>query len=144
MQANAQTDPGFKLPQDKNTPDDPLPKTTPDTAGVSTMEVTPGAPVRATDTSTRDVFVGGGIFLVLLVAFFFARNAFVHHLVVRRVAPSTAGSSGWMLFVGLAFMAAAAALAIANASKYLTLGVTGPLVFIGLVSLVAAFVIGRR
>ena len=144
MQANAQTDPGFKLPEDKNAPDDPLPKTTPDTAAVGTMEVTPGAPVPATDTSTRDVLIGGAIFLVLLVAFFFARNAFVHHLVVRRVAPSTAGSSGWMLFVGLAFLAAAAVLAIVNASKYLTLGVTGPLVFVGLVSLVAALFIGRR
>ena len=144
MQANAQTDPGFKLPEDKNTPDDPLPKTTPDTAGVSTMEVTPGAPTRAADTSTRDVAIGGAIFLVLLVVFFFARNAFVHHLVVRRVAPSTAGSAGWLLFLGLGFLSAAAVLAIINASKYLTLGVTGPLVFVGLVSLIAALFIGRR
>ncbi|MDB5790065.1 MAG: hypothetical protein JWQ80_89 [Massilia sp.] len=144
MQATAQTDPGFKLPEDKNTPDDPLPKTTPGTAATGTMEVTPGAPAAATDTSTRDAVIGGAVFLVLLVAFFFARNTYVHHLVVRRVAPSTAGSAGWMLFVGLAFLAAAAVLAIANASKYLTLGVTGPLVFVGLVSLVAAVFIGRR
>lgn len=144
MQATAQTDPGFKLPDDKNTPDDPLPKTTPDTAGVGTLEVQPGAPAPATDTSTRDVVIGGAVFLVLLAVFFFARNAFVHHLVVRRVAPSTAGSAGWLLFLGLGFLSAAAVLAIVNASKYLTLGVTGPLVFVGLVTLVAAFFIGRR
>ncbi|MFC5461427.1 hypothetical protein [Massilia niabensis] len=144
MQATAQTDPGFKLPEDKNTPDDPLPKTTPDTAAVGTLEVQPGAPAPATDTSTRDAVIGGGVFLVLLVVFFFARNAFVHHLVVRRVAPSTAGSAGWLLYLGLGFLSAAAVLAIVNASKYLTLGVTGPLVFVGLVTLVAAFFIGRR
>lgn len=138
------TDPGFKLPADKNTPDDPLPRTTPETAGTSTLEVQPGAPAPATDTSTRDVLIGGAIFVVLLVVFFFARNAFVHHLVVRRVAPSTAGSAGWLLFLGLGFLSAAAVLAIVNASKYLTLGVTGPLVFVGLVTLVAAFFIGRR
>ncbi|MGX4643664.1 hypothetical protein [Massilia sp. SYSU DXS3249] len=144
MQATAQTDPGFKLPQDKNTPDDPLPKTTPETATTTTLEVQPGAPAPATDTSTRDVAIGGAAFLVLLVLFFFARNAYVHHLVVRRVAPSTAGSAGWLLFLGLGFMAAAAVLAIVNASKYLTLGVTAPLVFVGLVALVAALFIGRR
>jgi hypothetical protein len=144
MQATAQTDPGFKLPAEKNTPDDPLPKTTPETAGVSTMEVQPGAPARATDTSTRDVAIGGAIFLVLLVAFFFARNAYVHHLVVRRVAPSTAGTAGWLLFLGLGFLSAAAVLAIVNASRYLTFGVTAPLVLVGLVALIAALFTGRR
>jgi hypothetical protein len=144
MQATAQTDPGFKLPPEKNTPDDPLPKTTPETTGVGTLEVQPGAPARATDTSTRDVAIGGAIFLVMLVAFFFARNAYVHHLVVRRVAPSTAGTAGWLLFLGLGFLSAAAVLAIVNASKYLTFGVTAPLVLVGLVALIAALFTGRR
>jgi hypothetical protein len=144
MQATAQTDPGFKLPEDKNTPDDPLPKTTPETTGVSTLEVQPGAPAPATDTSTRDVAIGGAIFLVLLVVFFFARNAYVHHLVRRRVAPSSAGTAGWLLFLGLGFLSAAAVLAIINASKYLTFGVTAPLVLVGLVTLIAALFTGRR
>jgi hypothetical protein len=144
MQATAQTDPGFKLPADKNTPDDPQPKTTPDTAATGTMEVAPGALPPATDTSTRDLVSGSAIFLVLLVVFFFARNAYVHHMVVRRVAPSTAGTAGWLLFVGLAFLSAAAVLAIINASKYLTFGVTAPLVLVGLVALIAALFTGRR
>lgn len=139
----AQTDPGFKLPSDKTSPDDPLPKTTPETAS-GPVEVMPGAPAPATDTSTRDVAIGTGVFLVLLVVYFFVRNAYVHHLVVRRVAPSTAGSAGWLLFVGLAFLSAAVVLAIINASKYLTFGVTAPLVAVGLVALVAALFIGRR
>src|SRR5450830_89205 len=100
-QATAQTDPGFKLPEDKNTADDPLPKTQPATAG-GPVEVVPGALPPATDTSTRDLAIGGAVFLVLLVVYFFVRNAYVHHMVVRRVAPSTAGSAGWLLFVGLA------------------------------------------
>jgi hypothetical protein len=84
------------------------------------------------------------VFLVLLIVYFFVRNAYVHHLVVRRVAPSTAGSAGWLLFLGLAFLSAAVVMAIINASKYLTLGVTAPLVAVGLVALAAALFVGRR
>ena len=142
-QNTAQTDPGFKLPADKAAPDDPLPKTTPETA-TGPVEVMPGAPSPATDTSTRDLAIGGAVFVVLLVVYFFVRNAYVHHMVVRRVAPSTAGSAGWLLFVGLSFLSAAVVLAIINASKYLTFGVTAPLMAVGLVALVAALVIGRR
>ncbi|MFC5511624.1 hypothetical protein ACFPOU_10870 [Massilia jejuensis] len=142
-QNTAQADPGFKLPADKAAPDDPLPKTRPETAS-NPVEVMPGAPVPATDTSTRDLAIGGAVFLVLLVVYFFVRNAYVHHMVVRRVAPSTAGSAGWLLFVGLSFLSAAVVLAVINASRYLTLGVTAPLVAVGLVALVAALVVGRR
>ena len=101
------------------------------------------APV-ATDTSTRDLAIGGAVFVILLVIYFFVRNAFVHHLVVRRVAPSAAGSAGWLMFVGLCFISAAAVLAIINASKFLTFAVTGPLVAVGLIALVATLFIGRR
>ena len=141
--SSPQTDPGFKLPADKTTPDDPLPKTTPDTA-TGPVEVVPSAKAPLTDTSTRDVAIGTGVFLVLLVVYFFVRNAFVHHLVVRRVAPSSAGSAGWLLFVGLAFLSAAVVLAMVNAGKYLTFGVTAPLVIVGVVALVAALFTGRR
>lgn len=141
--SSAQTDPGFKLPADKTTPDDPLPKTTPETAA-GPVEVVPGAKAPLTDTSTRDVAIGSGVFLVLLVVYFFVRNAYAHHLVVRRVAPSTAGTAGWLLFVGLAFLSAAVVLAMVNAGKYLTFGVTAPLVVVGLVALVAALFTGRR
>ena len=144
--APSQSDPGFKLPEDSATPPDPLPQTAPDTAG-RPVEVLPGttnAPLPATDTSTRDLAIGAVVFIVLLVVYFFVRNAYVHHLVVRRVAPSSAGSAGWLLFVGLGFLSAAAVLAIINASKFLTFAVTGPLVAVGLVALVAALFIGPR
>jgi hypothetical protein len=136
-------DPGFKLPEEANMPKDPLPKTVPATAG-EPVEIVPGAGAPATDTSSRDLAIGGAVFLVLLVVYFFVRNAYVHHLVVRRVAPASAGSAGWLMFVGLGFLSAAAVLAIINASKFLTFAVAGPLVAVGLVALIAALFIGRR
>jgi hypothetical protein len=144
------TDPGFKLPgqAQPTTPQDSMPKTAPDNAN-QPVEIAPGgatntsaAPLR--DTSGRDLAIGGAVLLVLLVIYFFVRNAYVHHLVVKRVAPSTAGSAGWLMFVGLAFLSFAAVLAIINAAKYLTLAITGPLVVIGVIALVAGLVIGRR
>ena len=144
MQTNqsAQSDPGFKLPEDEKASKDPLPKT-PDTAN-SPVEVAPVADAPVTDTSSRDLAIGAGVFLVLLIIYFFVRNAYVHHLVVKRVAPSSAGSAGWLLFVGLSFVSAAAVLAIINASKFLTFAVTAPLVIVGLIALIAALFVGRR
>lgn len=142
-------DPGFKLPgQAGTTPQDSLPKTTPDTA-TQPVEIAPGGATNTTaaplrDTAGRDMAIGTVAFVVLLAIYFFVRNAYVHHLVVKRVAPSTAGSAGWLLFVGLAFLSAAVVLAIVNASKYLTPAITGPLVVVGVVTLVAAFFVGRR
>jgi hypothetical protein len=158
MQANQSTpaaptaptgDPGFKLPADgPSVPQDPLPKTLPSTAvdpvETAPVEIAPVAGAPVTDTSTRDLAIGGAVFVVLLIVYFFIRNAYVHHLVVRRVAPASAGSAGWLLFLGLAFISAAAVLALVNASKFLTLAVAGPLVAVGLIALIAALFIGRR
>jgi hypothetical protein len=142
MQSTSPTpDPGFKLPGDdkSKTPDAPKGE-----AATSTIEVAPAAGAPATDTSTRDLAIGGAVFLVLLIVYFFARNAYVHHMVVKRVAPSSAGSAGWLLFVGLSFISAAAVLAIINASKFLTFAITAPLVAVGVIALIAALFIGRR
>ncbi|MES2756097.1 MAG: hypothetical protein V4693_01885 [Pseudomonadota bacterium] len=132
-------DPGFKLPGQAGAPADAVPK-----QGGAPIEVAPAPAPVATDTSTRDLAIGGAVFVILLVIYFFVRNAYVHHLVVRRVAPSAAGSAGWLMFVGLCFLSAAAVLAIINASKFLTFAVTGPLVAVGLIALVATLFIGRR
>ena len=149
-QKTPSNDPGFKLPDQtqQSTPPGAMPKTAPDTAN-QPVEIAPGgatnpsaAPLR--DTSARDLAIGGAVFVVLLVIYFFVRNAYVHHLVVKRVAPSSAGSAGWLMFVGLAFLSFAAVLAIINAAKYLTLAITGPLVVIGLIALIAGLMIGRR
>jgi hypothetical protein len=139
----SQADPGFKLPADAATPQESLPKTEPATAS-EPVEIAPGTPIPTRDTSARDLAIGGAAILVLLVIYFFVRNAYVHHLVVRRVSPSSAGNAGWLMFVGLGFVSAAAVLAIVNTGKFLTFAVTAPLVAIGLVALVAALFIGRR
>ena len=145
MQNNppATSDPGFKLPGDEKASPDPLPKTSDSTSHMP-IEVAPVAGAPVADTSTRDLAIGGGVFLVLLVIYFFVRNAYVHHLVVKRVAPSSAGSAGWLLFVGLSFVSCAAVLAMINASKFLTFAITAPLVVLGLIALVAAPFVGRR
>jgi hypothetical protein len=149
-QKSPSTDPGFKLPgqTQQATPHESLPKTAPDTAN-QPVEIAPGGATNASaaplrDTSARDLAIGAAVLAVLLVIYFFVRNAYVHHLVVRRVSPSSAGSAGWLMFVGLAFLSFAAVLAIINASKYLTLAITGPLVVIGVIALVACLMIGRR
>lgn len=143
--ATPDADPGFKLPGETDTQakTETTSETTPATGQVEVVPSTvEEAPV--TDTSTRDLAIGAGVFAVLLLVFFFVRNSYVHHLVVRRVAPSAAGNAGWLMFVGLAFLSSAAVLAIINASKFLTFAVTAPLVAVGLLSLVAAAFVGRR
>ncbi|TFW28504.1 hypothetical protein [Massilia horti] len=144
--SSSPADPGFKLPSEAAKPNDPLPQTTPPTAHEPIEVASPPSLALnpATDTSARDLAIGATAFLVLLVIYFFARNAYVHHLVVRRVSPSSAGSAGWLLFVGLGFMSAAAVLAMINAGKFLTFAVTAPLVAVGIVALMAALFIGRR
>jgi len=143
-------DPGFKLPGDKEAVAEAARAASPSPAPASTqaagtpIEVAPVAGAPVTDTSTRDLAIGAAVFLVLLVIYFFVRNAYVHHMVVKRVAPSSAGSAGWLLFVGLSFVSAAAVLAMINASKFLTFAITAPLVAVGLVALVAALFVGRR
>ncbi len=135
------TDPGFKLPSDEKAVADAAKAAS---APAASIEVAAAAGAPVSDTSSRDLAIGGAVFLVLLVVYFFVRNAYVHHMVVKRVAPSSAGSAGWLLFVGLSFVSAAAVLAIINASKFLTVAITAPLVAVGLVALVAALFVGRR
>lgn len=153
MQNN--TDPGFKIPgnqADPNAKPSGEPTLSPVPPGAAPAPAAPGAPIEvapvqgapATDTSTRDLAIGGAVFLVLLIVFFFARNAYSNHLVRRRVAPSSADTAGWLMFFGLAFMSAAAVLAILNASKFLTVAITGTLLVLGIASLAGALVTGRR
>ncbi len=154
--AQANTDPGFKVPgagapasasSASSAASKPVDITTPSPAGASGtgsgIEVSvQGAP--ATDTSARDQLIAGAVFLVLLLVFFFARNAFSNHLVRRRVAPSSADTSGWLLFCGLGFVSAAVVLAVMNASKFLSGAITGTLLLLGVAALVGAWLTGRR
>lgn len=148
--AQAKSDPGFKLP-DSSGPEKELSNEAPKEASASNSATSPvlssgtvETPANASDTSSRDLAIGGGIFLVLLVVFFFARNAFVNHLVMRRVAPSSAGSAGWLLFLGLAFISGAAVLAMVNSAKFFSFMITGPLLVVGIGCLIGTALMGRR
>jgi hypothetical protein len=161
MQATQpQSDPGFRIPDDK-APAGTVPPTQPAGGGLSTeppdgaaatgasgtnagIEVAPEGQAPATDTSTRDIAIGGAVFLFLLVVFFFARNAFANHLVRRRVAPSSADTAGWLLFFGLAFLAAAAVLGFVNSTKFLNVAITGTLLVFGIAAIAGALFTGRR
>lgn len=132
------SDPGFKLPDD--------PAGAPASASATTsaqMEVAP-ASRPATDTSTRDIAIGGSVFLVLLVAYFFARNAYVHHLVSRRVAPASAANAGWLMLTGLAMLSGAVIAALVNPDRFLGFATTGSLLVMSAISIVAAVLVGRR
>lgn len=164
MQANdSQRDPGFRIPQDQpaqapagngalsTTPPDGPAGTGNGNNGSSTsaatgtgIEVAPEGQAPATDTSTRDIAIGGAVFLFLLVIFFFARNAFANHLVRRRVAPSSADTAGWLLFFGLAFLSAAVVLGLVNSTKFLNVAITGTLLVFGIAAIAGALFTGRR
>ena len=160
MQANEpQRDPGFRIPEDKPaqapTGDGTLSTTPPGDAGTNSgtgagtgtgtgIEVAPEGQVPATDTSTRDIAIGGAVFLFLLVIFFFARNAFANYLVRRRVAPSSADTAGWLLFFGLAFLSAAVVLGFVNSTKFLSLAITGTLLVFGIAAIGGALFTGPR
>jgi len=151
--AQADTDPGFKVPgagKDEKTAT-PVPpagdgtlSTTPPGETAAGMEVAPVAGAPATDTSTRDIAIGGAVFVVLLIVYFFARNAFANYLVRRRVAPSSADTAGWLLFFGLAFMSAAVVLGFVNSTKFLNVAITGTLLVFGIAAIVGALFTGRR
>jgi hypothetical protein len=156
MQTNAPgNDPGFKIPDDKaaQPPKGELSSTPPaeapspgaqGTQGTQGIEVAPGSQAPATDTSTRDIAIGGAVFAFLLIVFFFARNAFVNYLVRRRVAPSSADTAGWLLFFGLAFLSAAVVLGFVNSTKFLNVAITGTLLVFGIAALAGALFTGRR
>jgi hypothetical protein len=119
------------------------------TTTTATVILPPGEKFEGTytvvsDTSSRDLIIGGGILLVLFVAFFFAKNAYANTLVGKRVPPNKANVAGWLLFVFLSNLSIGVVLAAVNASKFMTPLIIGPLVAVALVSFVLMLVSGRK
>lgn len=96
------------------------------------------------DTSSRDLLIGGGILLMLFVAFFFAKSGYANHLVAKRVPPTKANAAGWWLFVLLSSLATGVVLSAANAAKFMTPLIIGPVAVVGLVALVLMLLSGRK
>ena len=88
-------------------------------------------------------FAAGGVFLLVLLASNVVRRAFMRHVQARGADMSAADTAGWLLFFGLAFLAAAV-LGVLNLSKFLNLAFCSTLLVFGVAALVGAFVIGRR
>ena len=129
--------PGFTLP-------------TPETSGSSpgtASTVSPSGPAAVppdVDTGSRDMLIAGGILLVLVVAFVFAKNAYANALVGKKVAPRSANTAGWWLFILLTSLATVAVLGVVNQARFLTLIVLAPLGLVALLSLALMVVSSRR
>ena len=78
----------------------PPPNDAPATNTDASTNTNPGVAVPVTmnlgqsDTSSRDLLIGGGILVVLLVAFFFVRGSYANMLVRKRVPPGKANAFG--------------------------------------------------
>lgn len=148
MTQQAQNDAGFTLPppvegaQAQAAPS--AAATTNPGATPETLESLTVAAGHGVDTSSRDILIGGGILLVLFVAFFFAKNAYANTLVGKRVPPGKANAAGWWLFVFLASLSTGVVLAAVNAAKFMAPLIIGPLALIGLIALVLMLVSGRK
>ena len=100
--------------------------------------------VPAGEPASRDILIGGGVLLVLLVAYFFAKNAYANMLVGRRVEPRSANAAGWWLFIFLALISVGVVLAAVNRSALMAPFIVGPLALGALVALVLMLLSGRR
>lgn len=111
-------------------------------AEAGSMALLPDSAV--SNTSSRDLLIGGAVLLVLFVAFFFAKNAYANGLVSKRLPPNKANASGWWLFVFLATLATGVVLVSVNAAKFMAPTVLGPIVAVALVALTLTLTSSRK
>lgn len=96
------------------------------------------------DTSSRDLVVGGGVLLTLLVAFFFAKNAYANTLVTKRVSPNAANAAGWWMFILLGALATGTVLVAVNSAKFLSPLILGPVAAVAVIALVLMLSASRK
>lgn len=151
MANTEKTTSGFTLPApagDKNTAPatagSPAGNTVPVNVIVPPGETFAGTYTVVSDTTPRDMLIGGGLLLVFFVAFFFAKNAYANKLVEKRVSPNSANAAGWWLFVMLAALATGIVLVGINAAKFLTPLILGPVAVLAIVALVLMLMSGRK
>lgn len=150
MANNEKSTSGFTLPApagDKTTAPAagaPAGNTVPVNVIVPPGETFAGTYTVVSDTSPRDMLIGGGVLLALFVAFFFAKNAYANTLVAKRVSPNGANAAGWWLFVLLASLATGVVLVAINAAKFLTPLILGPVAVLAIVALVLMLTSGRK
>ena len=142
MTQQAKDNAGFTLPAPVEGQQAPAAAATPATGTPETVE---SLPVTSdVDTSSRDALIGGGVLLVLFIAFFFAKNAYANTLVAKRIQPGKANAAGWWLFIFLASLSTGVVLAAINAPKFMAPLIIGPLTLIGLIALVLMLLSSRK
>ena len=129
---------GFTLPPPTGAPDKPAESTSPVSPTAVNIDFGSAGP------SSRDMLIGGAVLLVLVVAFFFAKNAYANMLVGRRVEPRSANAAGWWLWVFLTLLSVGVVLATVSGSVLMTPFIVGPLVVGAIVALVLMLITGRR
>ena len=147
MTQQAKDNAGFALPAPVEGQQAPATAATPATpaTGTGTPETVESLPVTTdVDTSSRDALIGGGVLLVLFIAFFFAKNAYANTLVAKRIQPGKANAAGWWLFIFLASLSTGVVLAAINAPKFMAPLIIGPLTLIGLIALVLMLLSSRK
>jgi hypothetical protein len=128
--------PGLKLPTPSTSP--------PSSNSITQSSGTTLSPVpMEISTDPRSMVIAGGILLVLLVAFFFAKNAYAHALVGRKIAPRSANAGGWWLFILLATLATIGVLSFLDQVHLTVLFVT-PFALVALISLSLMLASSRR
>jgi hypothetical protein len=141
--AETTQDKGFALPApttDKDQSTNPV-TTSP---APQAREIAPSSGVETNAPQPRDYAIAGGVLLVLLIAFFFAKIAYSNHLATKRVSAGAANAASWWLFIFLTGLATAAVLSILSPVKFLTPIFMGPLLLVSVVALILMFVTGRR
>jgi hypothetical protein len=101
-------------------------------------------PAEAVNTGSRDLMIGGAVLLVLVIAFFFGKNAYANTLVAKRVPPAKANAAGWWMFIFLTSLATGVVLSAVNSAKFLAPVFIGPLGVVALVALILTIVSGRK
>lgn len=145
MTQQAKDNAGFALPAPVEGQQAPAGAATPATPATGTPETVESLPVTTdVDTSSRDALIGGGVLLVLFIAFFFAKNAYANTLVAKRIQPGKANAAGWWLFIFLASLSTGVVLAAINAPKFMAPLIIGPLTLIGLIALVLMLLSSRK
>jgi len=148
MTQQAKDNAGFALPapvEGGQAPAAAATPATPATSATGTPETVESLPVTTdVDTSSRDALIGGGVLLVLFIAFFFAKNAYANTLVAKRIQPGKANAAGWWLFIFLASLSTGVVLAAINAPKFMAPLIIGPLTLIGLIALVLMLLSSRK
>lgn len=95
-------------------------------------------------TSNKEIAIGVGLFLGLMMVFVFARNAFVNYLVgTHKRSPNSAGMAGWGLFGSLLFIDLMCSIALVN-SDYLTSVIVIPLSILSMIFFVVALYVAIR